>query len=258
MSLDQALWTAGLITETGLFLLLLHRRIYRRLPIFFLYTLETVLTDAVFMILRRDFPGTYFRIFLVNICLDTLLQFGVLVELGWSVLRPVRKQLPRGSALALTLLLIVAMAACWPLASFSLGAGLSAQWRLLLNLQQTFSILRILLFLVLAGFSQLLSLGWRDRELQVATGLGFYSVVALAVTIIHSHHHPYLHVLDQLTNLSYLLALLYWILCFSREETKREEFSPRMQAFLLRLAGAARLRRAAVETATFPDTPSQT
>ena len=43
------------------------------------------------------------------------------------------------------------------------------------QLQHTVSILRILFFLVLAGGSQLLSIGWRDRELQVATGLGFYS-----------------------------------------------------------------------------------
>ena len=113
---------------------------------------------------------------------------------------------------------------------------------------QAFMILRILFFLVLAGCSQLLSIGWRDRELQIATGLGFYSLVSLAVWIRHTGQAmgPQYHLLDQMVAVSYVGSLAYWLVSFATKEAERREFTPQMQSLLLAMAGTARSTRVAL------------
>ncbi len=122
------------------------------------------------------------------------------------------------------------------------------EWRLLLHLQQDISILRVLLFLVLAGCSQLLSIGWRDRELQVATGLGIYSLVSLAAALMHTHQsmESHFYLLDRIVLASYLLSLLYWVFSFAQKEAKRREFTPQMRDLLLAMAGTAKATRIAL------------
>jgi len=97
----------------------------------------------------------------------------------------------------------------------------------------------------------LLSIGWRNREFQVATGLGFYSIVSLAVTVLHTHQivgkqyqwGPQYHGLDEVVMVSYIGVLAYWVFSFATKETERREFTPQMQSFLLAMAGAARTTR---------------
>jgi hypothetical protein len=114
-----------------------------------------------------------------------------------------------------------------------------------MQLQQTVTILRVGFFLVLAGCSQWLSIGWRDRELQVVTGLGFYSIVGLCVAMLNMHQTTgvqYLH-LNQIVIGSYILSLVYWLYNFAQQEVARREFTPQMQNFLLAVAGAAHSSR---------------
>ena len=98
----------------------------------------------------------------------------------------------------------------------------------------------------MAGLSQLLSIGWRNRELQMATGLGLYSIVSLTVGILHTHQisgtQPY-HLLDQAVTASYLVALAYWVFSFATREAERRAFTPQMATFLLAVAGNARATR---------------
>ena len=121
-----------------------------------------------------------------------------------------------------------------------------------MRLLQTTAILRILFFLVLAGCSQLLSIGWRSRELQIATGLGFYSLVSLGVAMLHTHQTmgPLYRHLNQVEVASYLCSLLYWVFSFAQKEAERREFSPQMQNLLLAVAGAARSTRMALTDST--------
>jgi hypothetical protein len=175
---------------------------------------------------------------------DFLLEFCVLVELVWSVFRPFRASLPRSTFWILGVLIAVVGVAIWPFADSAAFAHFPHQWHELARLQQTGAILRVLFFLVLAGCSQLLSIGWRDRELQVATGLGFYSFVALATTVLRAHENAdQFRTLDQFLVASSLVTLLYWIVSFAQREAERRQFSPQMQGLLLALAGSARTTR---------------
>jgi hypothetical protein len=105
----------------------------------------------------------------------------------------------------------------------------------------------VVIFLILAGCSQLLSIGWRDRELQIATGMGFYSLVGLAVAGLQAHlgiaqqnHLQHFKELDQLLVAGYIGSLAYWVFSFAQKEAVRREFSPQMQGLLLAVAGVAR------------------
>jgi hypothetical protein len=249
MGLDIALWLAYIVVEAAVVGMLIYRRIWRILPFFCCYCAWDILSNVGAYVSQQYFPTSYFRVYFAETILDSALQFCVLVELAWSVLRPVRSSLPRSSLAVLSALILVAGAAIWPFAAIAgLSHVVSRQALLLLQLQHTVSILRILFFLVLAGGSQLLSIGWRDRELQVATGLGFYSLVTMAISIVQTHQStgPQYIRLEQFVVISFLVSLVYWLVSFAQKTAERREFTPQMQGFLLTVAGAAHSSRVAL------------
>jgi hypothetical protein len=221
--------------------------------VFFSYMVWSLVSDLIGFAVAQFDPAIYYNVYSISNAIDSLFQFAVLVELLWSVLRPLRGALPKWTLLAIALLIALVGAAVWPLAA---GWGLntlSAAGRLNVHVQETVSVLRILFFLLLAGCSQLLSIGWRDRELQIATGLGFYSLVSLAVWMQH-RTGPQYHVLDQLASASYICSLAYWVYSFSQAEAKRREFTPQMENFLLAVAGNARSTRMTIKKPPQDDT----
>jgi hypothetical protein len=252
VSLDDKVLFVGMAIEAVIVGLLLYRRVWRTLPIFCVYVLWTLLSDAGNFIIQRHYKDphshAYLMAFIVSTVVDSTLQICVLIELAWSVLRPLRASLSRKTLVVVALLVLAAGAAIWPFSGMHELASLPRAWQNLAHVQQTTSILRILFFLGLAGGSQLLSIGWRDRELQVATGLGFYSLVGLAVALWRSHEglQPQYALLNRLLFASYFCSLLYWAFSFAQKEAERREFTPQMQSFLLAVAGNARASRIAL------------
>lgn len=249
MSLENAFGIAAVTTEVAVVALLVYRRVWRRLPVFFVYCIWALFSDGLaYSIKFFSASGYSFNFYTVMTVLDVTLQFCVLVELAWSVLLPVRKNLSRKALWVVAALILAVGAAIWPFAALT-GVAVSLKaWHFIEQLQQTAAILRVLFFVLLAACSQLLSLGWRDRELQVATGFGFYSIVSLAVAALNTH----LSTPQQLGNVyrlvvvSFLSSLLYWIFSFAQAEAERREFTPQMQSILLTLAGTARISRVAL------------
>jgi hypothetical protein len=246
---DNALLFAGIVTEAAIIGLLLYRRVWRTLPFFCSYVVWGVVSDAADYIAQRQFAGVasrgYLITYVITQAVSYALQFCVLVELAWSILSPLRPSLSKRTPFLIGLLILAIGAAIWPFTGIH---GLETQapgYRILVHMEQTTSVLRILIFVVLAGCSQLLSIGWRDRELQVATGLGFYSFVNVAVDILRQHQDlgPKYYNLDRIVVVSYLCSLLYWAFSFAQKEATRREFTPQMQHFLLAVAGSARATR---------------
>ncbi|MGA7343319.1 MAG: hypothetical protein WBE72_18395 [Terracidiphilus sp.] len=249
MSLQTGAFFASIVAEAAIVALLTYRRAWRTLPFFCIYSLECLLTSVAYYTVQRTCSATtLFNFYFYENILDFALQFCVLVEVAWSVFRPYRKSLPSATVWVLGFLIAAVGAAIWPFADSAASLNITAQGHFLVHLQQNVSILRVLLFLVLAGCSQLLSIGWKDRELQVATGLGFYSLVSLSVTVWHSHQtsrQQYV-ALERLLAATYVCSLLYWVYSFAQKEAERREFSPQMQSVLLAVAGAARSTRIAL------------
>jgi hypothetical protein len=246
VSLDKVLWFSASVTEAAVIGLLLYRRVWRNFPIFVAYSIWTLAASVgVYAISRNLSSSVYLTTYLAEIIIDSILLFSVLVELAWSLLRPIRTSLSRGVLVPIAAIILTVGAAVWPFTIVPGARGLSWELITLLRLQQTVSILQIFIFLAFVASTQLLSIGWRDRELQIATGLGFTSLVGLAVTVLHAQpafRLQYNH-LNQLGVGAYLCSLLYWLVSFAQQEEQRREFTPQMQSMLLAVAGAARATR---------------
>ncbi len=249
MNHEAELVLVGMAAECCVFLLLLMRRGWKAVPIFTLYTLWTIVSDASFVFTRVYSSGL--KNYLVEMALDSTLQLLVLAELVRLIVQPVRTSLPKKYALVVPLLLIILGAICWPLAGFSVPHGLSSQGYLLVTLQQTVALLRVLIFLTMVAFSQFFSIGWRDRVLQIASGLGFYSILSLIVSVLHTHQAvgPQYHWLDLVTSFGYLGTLAYWVVSFAQKEPEARKISPQMVRFLVSIGGTVQAERLALETA---------
>ena len=252
MSLNLLLWIVSAIGEAVVIGLLAYRKTWKTLPWFFLFCVWALTSDIAEYVVSTHFRSAYLNTYFIARIIESVLEFGVLVELAWSVFRPYQKSLPRATVWVLGIVLGATGAAIWPFVRVAGLAHERAQWQYLGRVEQTDSILKVLLFLILAGCSQLLSIGWRDRELQVATGFGFYSLAALAVSMVHTHQTAgaqYLR-LDQILVGCYVCSLAYWVFSFAQKEVERREFSPQMQGLLLAVAGAARSTRISMTEGT--------
>lgn len=251
VDLDNKLLFAGMVAEAAIIGLLIYRRVWRTLPIFCIYVIWGLIADAVGYLMQRHFSGVsshgYLISYVITAALDRALQFGVLFELAWSILSPLRPSLSKRTPLLIGILIVAVGAAVWPFTGAHGLDQLAPVYRILLRLEQTTAILRILFFLALAACSQLLSIGWRDRELQVATGLGIYSLVNVAVDVLRQHQDTTnYNGLNRIVVASYICSLLYWGFSFAQKEAARREFTPQMQGFLLAVAGNARSSRMAL------------
>jgi len=250
VTFDSGILSAGVVGEAVVFALLLKRRGWSTLPFFCIYILYSLASDGIgYLVLSRHSELLYGRYYFTQIILDSILQFAVLGELAWSVLRPVRSSLPRGFRFVVYAVVALAGAAMWPLATLTIPPSLTWLSSILFHLQETFSILRVVCFLIMASLSQLLSIGWRDRELQIATGLGFYSIASLLVTVLHSHQAMGMqyHWIDEALSISYVGTMTYWVVSFATKEQERKEFSPQMQQLLVLMSGGARTGRIALD-----------
>lgn len=248
MSLDNALWFAYIVAEATLLGLLCYKRFWRSFPMFFTYCTWDLCSNIAAYVISRSHPSSYVTVYFAETIIDALLQFGVLVELTWAVLRPLRASLTRLALVPIGVLILAAGAIIWPFAALPGIGHLPREYHLLMQLQQTVTILRVCFFLVLAVCSQWLSVGWRDRELQVVTGLGFYSIVNLGVAMLNTHQTSgiqYRH-LNEIVVCSYIFSLLYWLYSFAHQEVARREFTPQMERLLLAVAGAAHTTRTAL------------
>lgn len=254
-TLDTALQFTGFLAEAVILSLLLYRRIYKTLPLFSSYLLWSLISDPGVYLLIRQFPNGGLNIYLSSAIIDAIFMLCVLVEVSMSVLKPIRAWLPHWAILVIALLFAVSGLVVWHFIKFPGFEHLRAEheYQTIAHLQLTVSAVRILFFLVLASLSQLLSIGWRDREFQIATGFGFFSIASLSVGLLHMNlgagtpelNHQY-HAFDMALSATFLCSLVYWIICFAQNVPERREFTPQMQSFLLAVAGNARATKMAL------------
>ena len=245
ITLDNALWLIGLLAKAALISLLIYKRVWKKFPVFSALCAWDLLSDVVNFVVIHSFRGSYLAVYTVEIAIASALEFGVLVELAWSILRPIRTSLTRRALYVVAVLLLGIGALVWPFSGIERQPDVASGIYFLLHLEQTASILRVLFFLALAAGSQMLSIGWQDRELQIATGLGFYSLVSLGAAMMRAHQTTVAQFghLNQLVLASYLCSVCFWVYCFAQKEAERREFTPQMRSLLLAMAGVARANR---------------
>ena len=90
MTLDSKLALAGKVLEAVVVALLIYRRAWRNLPLFFAYSIWSLLSGCTNDLVMHYAPKAYFNTYFINNIIDSVLQFCVLVEVAWSVFRPFR------------------------------------------------------------------------------------------------------------------------------------------------------------------------
>lgn len=251
MTLDTKLALLSAVVQALVICLLFYRKIYRKLPLFFSYLiLLLLLAGATVQVANLYSAEKIQKIFVFAEIIDATFMFWVLVELSMSVLSPIRSKLPSWTAFGVAGVLALALAVIWPFAKTPGFAKIDDLSQIQVHVDVATSVLRIVFFLALAAFSQLLSLSWRDRELQIGTGLGFYALISLSATMLKMNVGTATadaittyHQLDRVQVVGYILAMLYWAYSFAHDVPERRDFTPKMENLIINLAYVARTTR---------------
>jgi hypothetical protein len=199
------------------------------------YLIWGTISDALVIALRYQANSHSLRVWVIQTVLDTLLQYVVLIELAWSIVRPLQRSLPQGFLAGISTLIAAAALVAWPFSATQFATAVPRELLFACQFQRSFAVVRIVFFLLFAASSQLLRIGWRDRELQIASGLGFYSLVSLAGSMLHTHQVfglQYYYV-DVAIGCSYLLSLSYWVVSFAQKEAPRQAMTDEMQRIII-------------------------
>ena len=231
----------GFVAQIWLLMVLLLRRHYKTFPIFTLYLAVNLLCDVGTIALGLDRPHAARALYLASLPLQYLLELGVLLEIAWNVLRPVLTSLPKGTIRAFVGLIALAVLAGTLLAWHFQDTG-NKMYDIKGPLDLTVGLLRMLIFAATAAFAQVLGIGWKNKVLQLATALSFYSAVDLVVSLLQRHANGS-EALEPVRSVAYLLELGFLVWAFTTKEVRRREFSPQMAQFLVTLAGRAKLAR---------------
>ncbi len=115
MSVDDLIWLVASLVELAVIGMLIYRRAWRTLPVFFSYCVWDLTSNLAIYAIGRYYPdAAYNALLTADGLIDSALLFCVLIEMAWSVLRPLRASLPRSSMVLVGVLILVAGAAIWP------------------------------------------------------------------------------------------------------------------------------------------------
>lgn len=224
---------AILVTTAEVLLLgvLLSRGGARHVPAFVGYVYWLILSDiAMYVALGLDL---YARAFPVELWCDGMVLFVVLFDLARSVLRPLPKIASRSVLLLLIGMVAGAAPIVWRISDSWSQDGWSEAWHSVMRMQMTLALLRILFLVLLGGLIQFLvnhsvRVGWGERELQIATGVGIYALASLAATLLQTHHWSAAVTVGIQEGVSsiFFVVLIYWIAIFSRRAVDIAGMSP--------------------------------
>jgi hypothetical protein len=240
-----ALGLLGLFAEIVLLTVLLARRQYKTFPVFTLYIAFNVLTDVGLAAVMAAYPPHVgHAIALMLLPLQYLSELAVLFEIAWNVLRPVHTSLPGGAIRAFVTLIVMAFL-CGTLLAWHVHDTGNKLYDIRRPLDITVGLLRMLIFVATAAFAQVLGIGWKNKVLQLATALSFYSAVDLIVSLA-ARRSTGPDALEPIRGVAYALEIGFLVWAFTTKEVRRREFSPQMEQFLVTLAGRAKLARTAL------------
>jgi len=247
--IDAALWALSQGGQLLLLGVLAKRRLYRTFPVFFAYLIFTSVSDIIFSVIYQHLsPRVYLLAYFADDVPGLLLEIAILIEVARNVLNPVKRSLPRASLYVFGGMLASGAVLALILSMHSQPADLDRWSQYLLHVHLAVAILRLAIFAAIAGFSQMLGIGWRNHVLQIATGFLGYSIVVLLVEMLHHHtgvdDNSVYHLQEQFRTAGWCLALGYWSFALAKKEVPRREFSPKMANFLVSIAEASQTSRA--------------
>jgi len=252
-SIDDYLWACGTCGELLLLVILIFRSSYRSFPIFTSYIAWLTISDPLLMLVLSSQHGVagqlYYRASFAFNLIQYSIEILVLFEIASVVFKPVFQGVDNRQSLLLGIAIVSAIGITAFLLTADINSATLAHPRTYIVVNTSMAILRLAVFILIAGFSQLLGLSWKNHVLQLTSGLAFYAAVTLLVELGHSHlragpnYARDYYALDHLRIGGYLCALYFWCYAFAKKEAPRKEFSPQMAKFLVSISGSAKRQR---------------
>lgn len=250
-SLDNTLWILSDVGQLFLLAVLVVRRLNRVFPVFTIYILWQLSSDLlVFLVLHtsHDLGNSYVVLYYSLLAIADVLELGVLLEIAANVLSPAGQSLRRKILYFFLGAIVVVGVVALSLTHF-VNLAASSHRSAFIVMDTTAAILRLITFLLLAVFAQVLGLSWKNHVLQLASGLAFLSVVMLVSQIAQSRLHSgaefsaQYHFWGEVESAGYFCTLSFWCYAFLKKEAPRKEFSPQMAKILVSLSGTAQRQR---------------
>lgn len=225
--LEKILWIGTMALEIVLLGIVSLRGAARNVPTFLVYLYWCALGDIAVGFCYYRVPGnTYVLLNGIQSATEGILLLAVLFDLARSLVRPLPLMVSRGVIRLFGLVTIGAGAIVWRVSDSWALLSNDAGWHFLLREQLTSALLRVLLLLILGGLIQFFSrhfllIGWGERELQIATGMGIYALASLAESLATTYQSSLTRAafvrIYVSVGIIYIVCLLYWIVCFSRD-----------------------------------------
>lgn len=217
--LDNFLWLAGFVGEAILLLVMLLRSRWRAFPIFTSMTAFYILRSiALYGVYRFGSTKNYAITYWTLAGVDYGFQIGVLYEIVKNVLKPSGRW---GVAISPFLFRLavagVLLAAISALITHPATRSTFHAWMDRGSLFTSLLVLELSLLIML--LANRLGLVWGNHAMALGQGLSAWTLVALvgdiAHNVIRSHTSA---VLDQARIIAYMVALIYWIFAFWKDE----------------------------------------
>ena len=212
--------------------ILKQRKLRSEFPVFFRYSLFTVVGYAIVLIPFVISCPQYFYVYWALTSVTMVLEFGVLYELLVNALKPysalidLGKMLFRWAAVFLVLAALLTAFATTGTSNHKIAAASEL-------LQRTVRLMQCGLLLLFFGLEKRLGLSWRTHSMSLALGLGIYAGVDLSTTYLIDRLPAMTGPLQILANLTYLGAASLWAYSLSKPEPVRSNVldSPRRLIF---------------------------
>ncbi|HET8888067.1 MAG TPA: hypothetical protein VFQ41_04120 [Candidatus Angelobacter sp.] len=212
--------------------ILKQKKLRSEFPVFFRYSLFTVVGYAVVLIPFVAYCPQYFYVYWALTSVTMVLEFGVLYELLVNALKPysalidLGKMLFRWAAVFLVLAALLTAFATTGTSNHKIAAASEL-------LQRTVRLMQCGLLLLFFGLEKRLGLTWRTHSMSLALGLGVYAGVDLSTTYLIDRLPAMTGPLQILANLTYLGAASLWAYSLAKPEPVRSNVldSPRRLIF---------------------------
>jgi hypothetical protein len=250
--LDNMLWAAGFAANAALLLVLIWKERWREFAVFVVWiAFQVVLTFALFSIYRYGSAGLYEKVYWSGAVLDFALQIGVVFEMARIVLRPTGTWLQDARSRFLFFGLLGALlAACVAFVTRPSAYGSLDAWEIRGNLFTSMCICE--LFLVMMMSANRLGLHWNNHVMGLGRGLTAWAVISFCVDALQGllGRAPLFKPLDQLRDVAWLGAAIYWSVIFWKPQAERLPLSPAMQKYLFDLHARVRYDLDKVQSST--------
>jgi hypothetical protein len=216
------LWICGLVLQCILACVLIARRMYRHVPLFFSYIAFLAVESIVLYFVRRQSADAYFYAYWVKELLVAPLRVAVIYEVVLSVFAPYGAIQKLMRLCALWALIVLVLLAGFVAVDFP-ASNADGILNVVLMLDRSLRIVDVGLLLLLFMFAYFLHLRWPHYALGVAIGLALFCSVELVAATVRARFGITPSIIYNVINAtSWSLAVVLWTVTFVTSERRRE------------------------------------